>query len=54
MQTMPSSPPKPVSEQVRLEITRLPDLTLGRRLFRWVLLVVVRLVVRLCVRCRIW
>ncbi len=53
MQTMPSSSPKPVSEQVRLEITRLPDLTLGRRLFRWVMLAVVRLVVRLCVRCRV-
>jgi len=53
MQMIPSSPPKPVSEDVRLEITRLPDLTVWRRAFRWVILWGLRLVVRLCTRCSI-
>jgi 1-acyl-sn-glycerol-3-phosphate acyltransferase len=53
MQTMPSSPPKPVSDLAHMEITRLPELTAWRRAFRWLILRVLRLVVRLCVRCRI-
>jgi 1-acyl-sn-glycerol-3-phosphate acyltransferase len=53
MQMNPSSPPKPVSDFVGLEITRLPDLTVWRRLFRWLILRVLRLVVGLLVRCRV-
>jgi 1-acyl-sn-glycerol-3-phosphate acyltransferase len=34
MEQLNSSPPKPVAEQVRPEITRLPQLTAGRRLVR--------------------
>jgi len=53
MQTSPSSPPKPVSEVVRPGITRLPDLTVWRRIFRRVIHWVLRFIVRLCVRCSI-
>ncbi len=34
MPTRPSSPPKPVAETYRPELTRLPEYTLARRLFR--------------------
>jgi 1-acyl-sn-glycerol-3-phosphate acyltransferase len=53
MQTIPSSPPKPVNEVVRPEITRLPVLTVWRRVFRRVILWLLRIIVRLCVRCSI-
>ena len=53
MQTIPSSPPKPVSEESRLEITRLPELTIWRRVFRWLGLWCLLLVVRVCARCRV-
>ena len=53
MQTIPSSPPKPVSGGSRPELTRLPDLTVWRRAFRWVILWKLRLFVHLCARCRV-
>jgi 1-acyl-sn-glycerol-3-phosphate acyltransferase len=53
MQTIPSSPPKPVSEGIRSEITRLPRLTAWRRAFRWMMLGLMRLIVRLCARCSV-
>lgn len=53
MPTSPSSPSKPVNEDVRPEITRLPELTAWRRVFRWVVLWVLRILVRLFVRCSI-
>jgi 1-acyl-sn-glycerol-3-phosphate acyltransferase len=46
----PSLPPKPQSELVRLELTRLPRLTLGRKLARRLLKWLLRLVVWLCTR----
>jgi 1-acyl-sn-glycerol-3-phosphate acyltransferase len=54
MQMSPSSPPKPVSDQTPQDITRLPELTVWRRIFRRFGLMVLGLVVRLCVRCRIY
>lgn len=53
MPTIPSSPPKPVSEAFRPEITRLPELTVWRRAFRWAILWILRFLVRLLVRCRV-
>lgn len=44
------APPKPVSEFWRPELTRLPELTLGRRLFRRLMRGFCRLVVRACTR----
>lgn len=46
MPMAPSSPtPKPVSELWRPELTRLPELTLGRRLFRWLFRLLCKLVI---------
>jgi 1-acyl-sn-glycerol-3-phosphate acyltransferase len=53
MQMNPSSPPKPVSDEIRPEITRLPDLTVWRRAFRWVAIRVLNLIVRMCARCKV-
>jgi 1-acyl-sn-glycerol-3-phosphate acyltransferase len=53
MQMTQSSPPKPVSDVTQLDITRLPDLTVWRRAFRWFALWSLRLVVRLCARCTV-
>lgn len=50
---MESLPPKPVTEQYRAEIVRLPELTAGRRLFRWLLRGLARLLVRLLTRTQI-
>lgn len=45
MQNPPSLPPKPVSEVWRPELTRLPEYTFGRRLARYFLLILGRLIV---------
>ena len=45
MQTPPSLPPKPVSEVLRPELTRLPSYTLGRKLVRRALWYLQRLIV---------
>ena len=50
---MNSIPAKPVSEKVRPEITRLPQLTWGRKLVRWLLFGLMKLVVRLALQVRI-
>ena len=54
MQTQPSSPPepKPRSQLIRPEITRLPRLTIWRRVFRCLAIALVRLVVWLFTRAR--
>ncbi len=54
MPTAPSSPtPKPVSQVWRPDLTRLPELTLGRRLFRRFFKLVCRLVVLIFTRTTI-
>jgi 1-acyl-sn-glycerol-3-phosphate acyltransferase len=50
---MKSSPPKPVTAQVRPEITRLPPLTGRRRAFRRMMIAFLRLLVRLLTRLEI-
>jgi 1-acyl-sn-glycerol-3-phosphate acyltransferase len=45
MQNPPSLPPKPVSEVWRPELTRLPEYTFGRKLARYFLLILGRLIV---------
>lgn len=45
MPTQPSSPPKPVAEKFRPELTRLPEYTSARRLFRRFLRGLARLIV---------
>jgi 1-acyl-sn-glycerol-3-phosphate acyltransferase len=50
---METTPPKPVAEIIRPEITRLPELTRGRRLFRRLFRGFVRLVVRLLASVRV-
>lgn len=50
MNVVPSTPPKPRTEEIRTEITRLPEITFGRRiarlLWRWVSILLVRLFTR--------
>lgn len=53
MQKASFHPPKPVSEHIRPEITRLPELTVARRLCRRIFLWLLRLLVRLCARCTV-
>lgn len=50
---MDAIPPKPVAEIIRHEITRLPELTRGRRLFRRLFRGLVRLIVRLLASVRV-
>ncbi len=50
---METTPPKPVAETVRHEITRLPELTRGRRFFRRLFRGFVRLLVRLLASVRV-
>ena len=50
MQKVPSSPPKPISELWRPELTRLPRLTRWRRLFRRLVHGSARLLVFICTR----
>jgi len=50
MQTTPSSAPKPRAEIVRLEITRLPKLTLWRNILRRLIMAAARLLVWLFIR----
>lgn len=52
MQTM-ATPSKPRSEEINPEITRLPELTLWRRLFRRWMCFLLRLLVRLCLQVRV-
>lgn len=56
MQTQPNSPPepKPRSQMVRPEITCLPRLTIWRRIFRRFAIALVRLVVWLFTRARVY
>lgn len=53
MPTIHSSPPKPVSQFYRPEITRLPRLTIRRRAFRRVVNFLLRILVRLAARCEV-
>ena len=46
--------PKPRSKTYRPELTRLPRLTIKRRIFRRVLQIAVRLVVRICTRLQVF
>jgi 1-acyl-sn-glycerol-3-phosphate acyltransferase len=48
----PPTEPKPHSLVIRPEITRLPNLTTWRRFFRWLVVRLVRLLVRLVTRTR--
>lgn len=50
---MSDIPAKPQSERIRPEITRLPRLTMGRRLFRNFLRWFLRLLVKLCTRIQV-
>lgn len=50
MPTLPSSPPKPISEIWRPELTRLPVLNRGRRLLRGFAGLLARMLIRLCTR----
>jgi len=47
---MNSIPAKPVNENIRPEITRFPSMTLGRKIARWLLFGLIRLIVRLALR----
>lgn len=53
MQTIPSLPEKPIAEVFHPEITRLPRLTFTRKIIRWLLIFLIRLVVGLLVRKRV-
>jgi 1-acyl-sn-glycerol-3-phosphate acyltransferase len=53
MLNQPSSPPKPVAEVWRPDLVALPQLTFGRRLFRFFFRKFARLVVLLTLRARI-
>ena len=53
MQPEDSVPPKPVSEQIRPEITRLPPLTRGRLFVRQLLRLTAKLLVKLLARPRV-
>lgn len=53
MPTVPSIPPKPVSEVWRPELTRLPALKAGQRFSRWWLRGLVRLIVFLFTRAKV-
>ena len=50
MQTPPATPPKPVSQVWHPELTRLPALHFGRRMFRLAACLLARLLVRLLTR----
>ena len=53
MLTMAISQPKPRSETHRPELTRLPKLTLGRRIFRRAFQAITRIIVRICTRLQV-
>ncbi len=53
MLTVIETPPKPTAERIRPELTRLPQDNRGRRLFRRLLQLVARIVVRVCTRIEI-
>jgi 1-acyl-sn-glycerol-3-phosphate acyltransferase len=44
---------KPISQEIRPEITRLPSITLKRKLFRRLCLIVIRLLTRLFTHCKV-
>lgn len=48
-----NTPPKPVTQRVRPEITRLPELSPWRKAARWLLILLLRLLARLLTRVRI-
>lgn len=50
MQNPSSLPPKPVAEKYQPELTRLPEYTLGRRIARWALKLLARILVFLRTR----
>lgn len=53
MPNAPSLPPKPRSEVLKPEITRLPPLTAWRRAFRWGITRLLRLLVFVCLRIKL-
>ena len=53
MENPPSIPPKPVSDIWRPEVTRLPGLKKGQRLFRWCIRALVRLIVFLFTKSKV-
>lgn len=53
MHNLPSSPPKPITEVWRPELVVLPDLTPARRLFRFVLRGLTKLLTRLLLRVQV-
>lgn len=50
MVEQPSPPPKPISEVWRPELVRLPPLTWGRRLFRWLVKGLMKVLILVCTR----
>lgn len=54
MPTIKLSSPKPRSEIFRPELTRLPRLTLGRRIFRRLIQITAWMVVRICTRLEVF
>ena len=53
MQNQPSSPPKPVTDWWRPDLVALPRLTFARRLARWVIRGIVKLLVLINMRATV-